>query len=68
MDIRPVYVVQDTDSGEFLCPSADGDVGFCKFLSDAGRFEDRESAVDTAQYALDNDFIVSGFYEQVKAR
>ena len=62
--IRPVWVVQDTDSGLFLCPF-EGDVGFTKLLREAGRFEDTESAVETARDFLGNSFQVNKFFEEV---
>jgi len=63
MGIRPVWIVQDTDTGLFLCPQ-DGDVGFCKMLRDAGRFDDGESAIDTALFVLGKQFHVSAFFEE----
>ena len=59
-----VWVVQERQSGEFLYPAPDGDCGFTKFLCDAGRFYDLESAVDTAQLQLGDDYRISGFHER----
>lgn len=61
--IRPVWIVQDSDTGLFLCPY-EGDVGFTKLLREAGRFYDGESAVETALDFLGNQFIVSKFFEE----
>lgn len=61
--IRPVWVVQDTDSGLFLCPYQ-GDVGFTKLLREAGRFEDGESALETAVDFLGTQFHVTQFFEE----
>lgn len=61
---RQVWVVQDRQSGDFLYPSPDGDVGFTMYLSDAGRFDCFESAVDTAQFHLDDDYRIASFYEK----
>ncbi|MDF0607095.1 hypothetical protein HZU77_015825 [Neisseriaceae bacterium TC5R-5] len=61
--IGPVWVVQDNDSGLFLYPSPEGDVGFTKFLSHAGRFDNPESAIETAHFLLGNDFTVSKFFD-----
>jgi hypothetical protein len=58
--IRPVWIVQDADSGLFLCPYQ-GDVGFTKLLREAGRFVDAESAVETARDFLGNQFHVTKF-------
>lgn len=60
--IRPVWIVQDADSGLFLCPYQ-GDVGFTKLLREAGRFDDAESAVETARDFLGNQFHVTKFFE-----
>ncbi|ERE14026.1 MULTISPECIES: hypothetical protein [Chromobacteriaceae] len=62
--IGPVWVVQDKDTGQFLCP-LDGDVGFTKFLSGAGRFDNPESAIDTARFILGNSFVVCSFFDDV---
>ncbi|POA98058.1 hypothetical protein C2134_13630 [Chromobacterium sinusclupearum] len=63
MAIGPVWVVQDTDTGLFLYPSPDGDVGYTKFLSDAGRFDSAESAIETAKFHLGAQFHVAHFYD-----
>lgn len=57
-----VHVVQDTESGFFLCPY-EGDVAYTKLLRDAGRFHDPLSAYDTARNEIGPNFIVSSFYE-----
>ncbi|MCD0494495.1 hypothetical protein B0T49_21770 [Chromobacterium violaceum] len=65
MAIGPVWVVQDTDSGLFLYPSPDGDVGYTKFLSDAGRFDAIESAIETARFHLGSQFRITQFYDNL---
>lgn len=62
---RQVWVVQERQDGDFLYPSPDGDVGFTMFLSDAGRFECFESALETAELQLGDDYRISAFYERV---
>lgn len=62
--VRRVYVIQDADSGEFLYPSPDGDVGFTKFLRDAGRQDDPEEAIETAQMNLGSAYVISSFFEE----
>lgn len=57
---RKVYIVQDAETFEFLCPR-DGDVGFTGFFSEAGHFTDAESAYETgADYC--HDFKVFAIY------
>lgn len=63
-DFRQVFVVQDRCTGEFLCPSVDGDVGFTMYLSEAGKFYEVETAIETAELHLDDDYKVSTFYER----
>lgn len=63
MGFRRAYVIQDRDSGEFLYPSPDGDVGCTKFLRDAGRLYDPEEAIETAQINLGCDFVITSFFE-----
>ncbi len=62
--VRRVYVIQDADSGEFLYPSPDGDVGFTKFLRDAGRQYDAEEALETAEMNLGNAYVITSFFEE----
>lgn len=63
--IGPVWVVQDRDTGRFLCPDPNGDVGFTRYLGDAGRFLDAESAIDTARFQLGDSFVVTKFYDDL---
>lgn len=61
--IAKCWVIQDKQSGMFLYPAPDGDVGFTKFLHNAGRCWDEEEAVDTAHMNLGDDFVISSFYD-----
>jgi hypothetical protein len=55
-------VVQDADTGQFLCP-LDGDVGYTKFINQAGKFDDIESAVLTASDFIEpHHIIIFPFY------
>lgn len=60
--MKPVYIVQDRETALFLCPQ-DGDVGYTQWLNEAGRFDDQESAFETATYHCGEGFIVSAFLE-----
>jgi len=52
-----VFVVQEVESGLFLCPFS-GDVGFTHRLRDAGTFDTREDAFETAADHCDEAFDV----------
>lgn len=52
-----VFVVQEVESGMFLCPYS-GDVGFTHRLKDAGTFDTRQEAFETAQDHCDEAFDV----------
>ena len=52
-----VFVVQEVDSGLFLCPLS-GDVGFTHRLKEAGTFDSREDAFETACDHCDEAFDV----------
>ncbi|GHD60791.1 hypothetical protein [Jeongeupia chitinilytica] len=54
---RPVYFVQDTDTGKFLCPH-EGDVGFTKLIINAGPFPEYQDAFDTAVSVLGGEFVI----------
>lgn len=62
--VQRVFVIQDADSGWFLYPSLDGDVGFTKFLRDAGRQYDAEEALETAEMNLGNAYVITSFFEE----
>lgn len=61
---RRVWVVQDAETGEFLYPSPDGDVGFTRFLKHAGRFEEEGEALDTAAFNCSEGFSLTSFFEE----
>ncbi|QNM98686.1 hypothetical protein [Chitinimonas koreensis] len=54
----PAFIVQDGDTGLFLCPSEDGDVSYCKLITEAGTFDNQQSALDTAIDYIDPPYIV----------
>lgn len=57
-----VYVVQERESGLFLCPHT-GDVGFTNRLVEAGTFDTREDAFETAADHCDEAFDVVAVVE-----
>ncbi|SMC29985.1 hypothetical protein SAMN02745857_04329 [Andreprevotia lacus DSM 23236] len=61
--LRPVWIVQDRDSGLFLFPD-DGTVGFTRMVNDAGLFDSEEAAVETAIDFLDRWLIFSFFVRE----
>ena len=62
--IRRVWVVQDADTGEFLCPSDDGDVTYTRFLKHAGLFEEEGAALDTAEFNCPDGFSLFSFLKE----
>lgn len=60
--LRCVWVVQDRESGQFLCPYM-GDVGLCVLLTQAGRFYSLDEALETGHDFLEQDAIVISFWE-----
>lgn len=60
---RRVWVVQDAETGKFLCPTPDGDVGYTRWLHNAGLFDDEEAAVDTASALCTEGFSLFDFYK-----
>lgn len=57
---KQVYIVQCKSSGEFLTPR----LNYTYNLNLAGRFNNKESAVNTALNDLDFDFMIYEFYER----
>ncbi|WP_375591618.1 hypothetical protein [Chitiniphilus eburneus] len=56
-EFQPAYLVQDTESGLFLCPR-DGDVGYCKLVTQAGPFDSYDEAFETAVYNIGARFVI----------
>ncbi|HJW26501.1 MAG TPA: hypothetical protein VJ576_16520 [Rhodocyclaceae bacterium] len=61
LDVKRVWVIQQRSSGLFLTP----DLFLSRSLKQAGRCEDRESALDTGRINLEDDFEVASFFEEV---
>lgn len=64
MTITRVYIVQSRETGDFLYPSATGDVGHTPFVNEAGYFYDRNEAVETALSEIGENFIVFSFLSE----
>ncbi len=58
-----VFVVQEVESGQFLCPFS-GDVGFTHRLKEAGTFDTREDAYETACEHCDEAFDVVAVFNE----
>ena len=65
--MRRVFIVQDRESALFLCPFM-GDVGYTAWLHEAGRFDDEESAIDTANFHCTEGYDISSFLENTCTR
>jgi hypothetical protein len=60
--VRRVFIVQDKESALFLCPHF-GDVSYTQWFDEAGRFDDEESAIETALVHCTEGFKLASFYE-----
>lgn len=65
MTVSRVYVVQSLDTGCFLCPSDCGDVGHTEWIREAGYFNSREEAIETAHSEIGERFDVFGFWVEL---
>lgn len=64
MEFARVLVVQDRESGQFVAMGVDGDVQLVPLLRDALRFDDAETAVESAFSICElGGFIVAEFWE-----
>ena len=61
--MRRVFIVQDTESALFLCPHF-GDVSYTQWFDEAGRFDDQESAIETAYVHCTEGFKLHSFFEE----
>lgn len=55
------YIVQDIESGEFLCPDPMGGVGFTQYLRQAGHFDYVEDALEAGE-DIGGPFQIFTFY------
>jgi hypothetical protein len=60
--MRRGFVVQDRESSLFLFPHY-GDVSFTQWLHEAGRFDDEDSAIETALIHCSEGFHVTEIFE-----
>lgn len=58
LDVRHVFVIQQRSTGLYLTD----DLFLSRSLRDAGHCPDRESALDTGRWNLQDDFQVHDFY------
>lgn len=61
--MRRVYIIQDQESGLFLYPHY-GSVNYTQWFGDAGRFDDEESAIETAHIFCTEGFQLHTFFEE----
>lgn len=60
------FIVQDKETGLFLYPHEEGDVGYTTLVTEAGVFDDIESALATADdYLHAGHFVIFEFWRQV---
>ena len=52
------FIVQEAETALFLTPHQ-GDVGYTQFAHEAGRFDEMDEAVDTANFVLSTPFFVT---------
>lgn len=60
--MRRVFIVQDKESALFFCPHF-GDVSYTQWFDEAGRFDDQDSAIETANVHCTEGFKLYSFYE-----
>ncbi|GAB3258113.1 hypothetical protein [Chitinimonas naiadis] len=60
------FIVQDKETGLFLYPHKEGDVGYTRLVTEAGVFDDVESALATADdYLHRGEYVIFEFWCQV---
>lgn len=64
--LTTVFIVQSRESGLFLCPHENGDVGLCMYVNEAGHFYSVDDATETALDEIGEGFIVFSFLLNVK--
>ena len=58
---KEVWIAQDRESGLFLAP-IDGDVGYVRYITEAGHFEEAIAAIETAADHLGHNAIIFNCY------
>lgn len=59
------YIVQDLETGEFLCPDPLGGVTTTMYIKYAGQFDNYDEALELAKDEIDGAFSIFGFWLSV---
>lgn len=60
------YIVQDLETGEFLCPDPLGGVTSTMYIKQAGHFDEYQDAFEAGKDEISGAFSVFGFFVAVK--
>ena len=66
-DFEKRYIIQDIETGEFLCSETLGGIGTTPYIKQAGQFDDYETAFEMAREEIDGAFSVFSFFVSVKS-
>lgn len=61
-DFEKKWIVQDLETGEFLCPDPLGGIGTTMYVKQAGQFDDYQIAFEAGKDEFDGGFFVFGFF------
>lgn len=56
------YIVQDLETGEFLCSDVLGGISTTMYIKQAGQFDTYDEALELAKDEIDGAFSVFGFF------
>lgn len=64
-EYRERFIVQDFETCEFLCSDGSGGIEQTPYLSNAGKYDDYDSAFEAGLDEIGGQFTVFKFYEPV---
>lgn len=61
-EYEPKYIVQDLETGEFLCPDPLGGVTTTMYIKQAGHFDDYQDALEAGKDEISGAFSIFSFF------
>lgn len=63
-EFKQCFIVQDLESGEFLCPDPAGGITQTPYIKQAGKFDYQDDAMDAGIDEIGEQFAIFSFFER----
>ncbi|WMC01194.1 hypothetical protein [Inovirus D_HF5_49] len=67
-EFKQRFIVQDLESGEFLCPDHVGGITQTPYIKKAGKFDYQEDAMDAGIDEIGQQFAIFSFFERSEVK